>query len=790
MSYLPLGKLLAEGDFGPFEKNLLGDYFEFVRKCRAVAQGLSRHPLYRWRKFSGNEVELLPEDGNGDGSEEWKARTLKILRVTGGRVNVYAVTKDDLEQRGQKEFVKHERRDDCELELVSCEPEEFTMEFVRLPPKDTLLYLDVDSQALDAQHRALDRLSKNPHPLHHRHLLGLFSERGLHEEFWDDVDIEPVDIDWKILKSQFPGAEAQMTFVRKALATPDLVLLKGPPGAGKTTAISEFILQVAARHPGARMLLTASTHVAIDNVLEKLADHAAKVTCVRIASGETAKNVKHPKVQEMLLKNIVQREKARISAKLAGTKSEAAKLFRSTIEGTSDDDLKELILTSATLAAGTPRGILQHPFLKRPTGNPALGLMSPVPFDYIILDEASKTSLLEFLVPAVHARRWVIVGDDCQLPPYMGRVDVASALRVCAERYEEKQLDEVAGNLVRWRERYFQKAERGEVEIPSELRDAADQVRRIFLPSIYGLLARGHRLSRGSVLAEGLPEEAFAARSVALDYQNRMHPQISEFPRNAFYSGSEGKKGPSTDGITLLKDNPGLKARKWPLAQEFTHRTVWMDVPVDGEEENPAEAYVVASEALRLAEKSPGISIAVICFYKKQRRLVERAYEELSKESLARVGHDVEFLTVDSCQGREADIVLVSFSLPGASMFMKDPNRLNVAITRARHQLILVGNHRRTAGKGKNSPERDDVRDLALHHQDKLVTIPDLLTRAKHWRPAKRADADSRASGHGSPSHGRSGGGPKEQWRKPEKPKAPDRFNNPFDGLDFPGGRR
>jgi len=790
MSYLPLGKLMAQGDFGPFEKNLLGDYFEFVRKCRAIAQGLSRHPLYRWRKFSGNELELLPEDGDVNGSKEWKERTLKMLRATGGRVNVYAVTKDDLDRRGSREFVKQDRRDDCELELVSCEPEEFTMEFVRLPPKDTLLYLDVDSQALDAQHRALDRLSKNPHPLYHRHLLGMFSDRGLCEDFWDGFDTQTDNIDWKILNRKFPGAEAQMTFVRKALATPDLVLLKGPPGAGKTTAISEFILQVATRQPGARMLLTASTHVAIDNVLEKLAEHAAEVTCVRIASGETAKNVKHPKVQEMLLNNIVRREKDRICARLAGTKSEAAKLFRATIEGTSDEPLRDLILTSATLAAGTPRGILQHPFLKRPPGNPAQALMSPVPFDYIILDEASKTSLLEFLVPAIHARRWVIVGDDCQLPPYMGRVDVASALRVCAEKYEEKQLDEVAGKLVRWRERYFQKAERGEEEIPVELSEAAESVRRIFLPSIYGLLARGHRLSQGSVLAEGLPAEAFAARSVALDFQNRMHPQISEFPRNAFYAESDDMEGSSPDGVTLLKDNPGLEARKWPLAQEFSHRTVWIDVPVDGQEENPAEAYVIASEALRLAEKAKGISIAVICFYKKQRRLVEKAYEELGRESLGRASHDVEFLTVDSCQGREADVVFVSFSLPGASMFMRDPNRLNVAITRARHQLILVGNHRRTAGKGKNSPDRDDVRDLARHHQDKLVTIPDLLTRATQWRPAMRKDADQRASGHASSQKPRTAGHPKGQWRKPEKPKAPDRFNKPFDGLDFPGGRR
>ena len=45
------------------------------------------------------------------------------------------------------------------------------------------------------------------------------------------------------------------------------MILEGPPGSGKTTAILEFIYQ--ATSIGKKVLLVASTHVAVDNVLEK-----------------------------------------------------------------------------------------------------------------------------------------------------------------------------------------------------------------------------------------------------------------------------------------------------------------------------------------------------------------------------------------------------------------------------------------------------------------------------------------------------------------------------------------
>ena len=52
----------------------------------------------------------------------------------------------------------------------------------------------------------------------------------------------------------------------------------------------------------------------------------------------------------------------------------------------------------------------------------------------------------------------------------------------------------------------------------------------------------------------------------------------------------------------------------------------------------------------------------------------------------------VELCTVDRFQGHEADLVLISFGNRRPTSFLESPNRLNVALTRARFQRVVIGN--------------------------------------------------------------------------------------------------
>jgi DNA polymerase III delta prime subunit len=771
-----LSQLLA-GEI-PAAPNSFGDYFEYIKKSLDIIQAVRVDPVCGWKQVDDDEYELVPPKDVNDPAA-WQEKIRRALRMAGTSIRIYHVKEEDIDFSGHSPRLDFKIKDEQECEVVACDAEELTLQLDPPPAGDERLFLELDDRTFKAQKSALQTLQKTPKPEHHP-LLRLFSSEGCQDHRWPEfTSSRDPDPRWQIIDPTYPGAAAQIDFIKAAMRTPDFVLLKGPPGSGKTTAISELVLQMAAQRPGARILLTASTHVAIDNVLEKLAGHAADVTCLRIASDNTSKRVEHPKVQDMLLKRVVRKEHQRLLGLHSSPKTAAEKSFRALLDKTQgEEELRKVILLSATLAAGTPQGILQHPAIK-PSKDSAFAI-PPCFFDMIIVDEASKTSLLEFLIPAVHARTWVIVGDDRQLPPYMGRPEVGAGLFALAPDVPEKAIEEAAGNLVRWREFFFQQLDEHKLRIADpDLERAARLLRKICLPSVYGLLAQGHgQGGEPTPLTQGLPRDALRQRSFALTHQNRMHPEISAFPRLAFYST------PQASGETLLQDSPNVLKRPWPLANLFTHRSIWVNVPTppnqaseDGrrQESNPAEAFVVARYILQAAQEHPQASIAVISFYKAQLKLIRKTIQQLAEDNGVPTPQHIEHLTVDSCQGREADMVFVSFTFPGGSRFVRDPNRLNVALTRARHQLVLVGNLSKMLSKAaKPGDERNYLAELAQHHRERQMTPTPLLEEFYAERLRGPARRDTYRPKPSAPSNPR-----KPSARPPTGP-----LDNPFNRLD------
>ena len=288
----------------------------------------------------------------------------------------------------------------------------------RFPPEGTSLFLPVNTRSLQLQRRALRQLGEAPLP-HHQGLLRLCEDPQ--RVRWPQVAVgrepswtELTDLDRR-------GTDQQRAFVVKALATPDLAVLEGPPGSGKTTAICELIRQLVAR--GERVLLCASTHVAIDNVLERLLETDAPVDAVRIGRAERVDE----KVQNTALEHRVE---------------QLVEAWRTVphLQGLGDGELERMatrtVIEAANLTCGTTMGIVRHPLFddREQAGKPWEQPITALPhWDVLIVDEASKTLIQEFLVPALMARRWVVVGDVRQLPPFAERADILANLRGLGE---------------------------------------------------------------------------------------------------------------------------------------------------------------------------------------------------------------------------------------------------------------------------------------------------------------------------------------------------------------------
>lgn len=262
-------------------------------------------------------------------------------------------------------------------------------------------------------------------------------------------------------------------------------------------------------------------------------------------------------------------------------------------------------------------------------------------FDLVIVDECSKATMPEWLMAMSVGNKCVLVGDHNQLPPTFCE----------EENYALKTIAEHKEKLIR----------NGVID-------------RIF---------------------KNLPED----RKGTLEKQYRMLPHIGKFISKHFYEDKlehhREKADHNFDQFGWCTYNP--KGVRFPQER-------------DGRLENPIECDIILDCLHKMAQMhskqeingnpTRKLSVAVITPYKAQCRLLR---DKIDAENFDKAKIGVEVDTVDSFQGRQADVVFFSFVRTwGSAKFYADARRLNVAISRARDGVYLVGYKRYIFDTGKS----------------------------------------------------------------------------------------
>ncbi|MBD3192831.1 MAG: AAA family ATPase [Candidatus Heimdallarchaeota archaeon] len=303
----------------------------------------------------------------------------------------------------------------------------------KLESNEISVYIRENTYVLDKIREALRTLENSPQP-YNRALLKLLENKDF-VNFNDLPDTKLIKNDeWIFLKDiSRKGTDIQREFVNMALTTPDFAILEGPPGSGKTTTICEIIFQAIKRNM--RVLLVASTHVAVDNVLEKLFDNTfedfnkIKETILPIRIGKQDNWKISELASQFQYENFWEFEKEKIYNFISNLKNPTKaqkRLLKILRKNVDSDFLAKSFLRSANLVCGTTIGILAHPEIGALINVRRSGILQP--YDLIILDEASKTTFQEFLVSAITGNKLIIVGDIFQLPPYVEEEGVSSSI--------------------------------------------------------------------------------------------------------------------------------------------------------------------------------------------------------------------------------------------------------------------------------------------------------------------------------------------------------------------------
>ena len=180
-----------------------------------------------------------------------------------------------------------------------------------------------------------------------------------------------------------------------------------------------------------------------------------------------------------------------------------------------------------------------------------------------------------------------------------------------------------------------------------------------------------------------------AQPGVMLDITHRMNKELCALPSRAWYGGE-------------LRPSPAAADRRlrFPCVDPAdvlhpdTPETFLFRAPGEGaDQRSPTEARLIAEQVRRLVDAGiPAKEIAVIAPFRVQVREIRRALATLPGSAFEEVTVD----TVERIQGQERDVIFLSFAVDAAaaadpSIRFFTPERLNVALTRARVKRILVG---------------------------------------------------------------------------------------------------
>lgn len=444
---------------------------------------------------------------------------------------------------------------------------------------------------------------------------------------------EPIEL----VQALEPKSEIQ-DIVEHALAAEDIYLIQGPPGTGKTTLITELVLQILKVHPTARILITAQANPAVDNAIERIREVAKQsdfdIRTLRLARSKTSRSLTEfedsykawAEAVSMEAGNNLQSLRATLDKESFTRVSEAIENWREKIQWASD--VRQDYAHSVSVYGVT---CLMTPTLWE--------LLNQVEFDWVIVDEAAKATDTEVLVPLVHGKRFVLVGDQRQLPPY---IHTNIERRMVADGFDrssmrtslfEKLFDAVPVTNRTTLQRQFR--------MHSTL---ADFVGDLFYEDIGGL-------------ETGLADEE---RSIALDW-------ASKYAHRAFWIDiPTGKEEQVEGGTSFFNQSEAVRVNA--VLEQFNSE---------------------------LQKKNVFYTVGVITPYIAQ---VDVLRSQIVPSSNTWTNLDIEVSTVDSFQGRENDITMYSMvrTAPGKLRFVEDEKRLNVSLSRAKRLLMMFG-HKDTA---------------------------------------------------------------------------------------------
>ncbi|XP_006455227.1 hypothetical protein AGABI2DRAFT_145440 [Agaricus bisporus var. bisporus H97] len=598
--------------------------------------------------------------------------------------------------------------------VIAIDPAEGSSDDLNLPERCRVVKL-ANSVTYDRMDKAIDRLEKivegrsvllGIHPPSERNHISAIA-------FFDDS-----------------LNESQKEAIKFCLESPEVACIHGPPGllttrrvahanvskiqtgTGKTHTLIEVIRQLTTVTPSnltpKRVLVCGASNLSVDNIMERLlalpaSEKGEKLKVTRI--GHPARVMSHQGIldstlevqatrtdQAALAKDVKNELEATLNLLSGKGKGAKGKPPRGVERKKLWEEVKALRKEYRQREGGVVKSVLSEAQVVLSTCHTSGGRqLQSHDFDVVIIDEATQALEAVCWIPIFKARKLILAGDPMQLPPTIISINQETESKTMKRATQtSKKGSKVAAKDPSSSPDPEDKAESPGDDMPKVNVPATRKPQPVLLPP--------HTLE--TTLFDRL-EQMYGPRiKRMLQVQYRMHAQICEFPSETLYSS----KLRSHESVTshLLDDLPNASAESEDDSKELLQTpVVFFDTAgceyfervnsTDGDEgsrSNENEATVVSNWVDKLIGAGIDSSqIAIITPYQAQVTL-------LTSLIRPKYGSELEIGTVDGMQGREKEAIIISLVRSNDTRevgFLKEKRRLNVAMTRARRHLCIVG---------------------------------------------------------------------------------------------------
>lgn len=582
--------------------------------------------------------------------------------------------------------------------------------------------------------------------------------------------------------------EQQREAFAKLVNNGPLSLLQGPPGTGKTEFIAAFVHYLVEKQDTKRILLVSQSHEAVNTAAERIRKHCTRLnTDLEVVRFTNREGAVSPGLKDVYSNAITTEKRELFNAESkyrVEALSEAIGLEPEFISSFVQAELKlfkqidhlETLLYQVN-DLNDKKDIKE---LKEISVELDLSIRSKLSTEYgITLDSGARVSEAKEILISKLCREYGVRPDEASRVKALARIsrdmqDALSGERVNIDEFYARSRQLVAGtcvgigqghigiqdNIYDWV--IIDEAARS---IASELAIAMQSARRVLLvgdhlqlPPLYSdahkaALARrlGIHSSRTEIdevlrsdFARAFNSNYGDQTSAALLTQYRMAPPIGDLVSKTFYEGKlrNGERvipdvyhhAPrALRSMVTWLDTSNLGQRAHHLedrGKSIYNRSEADQILIVLKQVSENAEFV--AELSKLTSKDEA-AIGVICMYAEQKRLIRQKFnQEIWSDGFKDI---VKIDTVDSYQGKENRIIILSLTRsdkrhsPG---FLRAPNRINVAMSRAMDRLLIVGNADIWRGNNKELPLGSVVRYMTERGQEAGYTFIAAKQDGKH----------------------------------------------------------